>query len=577
MPARSTCRTATYNVSQAVVAAQDESHGPGEDDDRPQEVPVRRPVGDDEPTTRSRTIKPRQGALGLLHERRRDLGPEGQADRRHRGGPADGLLHDRRRRRRSRAPSIVGQFAASRAPTPSISASVIAKGSPLTACVNAGDRGPEGRRHAGRHHQGVARRQGERAGLHALAMPQPAGTWHAYRAGPRDSGRADRRDARAACRRARERPRRLRSSIVALVSTVVVFGVLALDHRQRAGLASVQQAFFNPEVFAASLPDIVRAFWVNVAALPDRRGADPGRSRLVIAVMRSLPGPGFFPFRGAGDRLLGRLPRRARASWSSTSSASGSRAWACPGVPTDPFFWARSSPSRSSTRPTSPRSTGRASSRSIPSQEAAARSLGLSAAPGAALSSSCRRRSGGSSRRCSTTSSGSRRTRRWCRSSGSSRSSGRRRSSSRRLQLHAVPRHRAPVPPRHDPAGPAHRLAGRARPAPPRRAPMSGRRGDRDDRRAVPCGSRASTSRSASWRSCAASTSTVAEHEVVCLIGASGSRQVHAAALHQPARADRRRADRRRGRRDHRRAASTSTGSGGASASCSRPSTCSRT
>ena len=50
-----------------------------------------------------------------------------------------------------------------------------------------------------------------------------------------------------------------------------------------------------------------------------------------------------------------------------------------------------------------------------------------------------------------------------------------------------------------------------------------------------------------------------AEHEVVCLIGASGLGQVDAAALHQPARADRRRADRPRGRGDHRARASTST------------------
>ena len=44
----------------------------------------------------------------------------------------------------------------------------------------------------------------------------------------------------------------------------------------------------------------------------------------------------------------------------------------------------------------------------------------------------------------------------------------------------------------------------------------------------------------------------VAEHEVVCLIGASGLGQVDAAPLRQPARADRRGADLRRRRGDHR-------------------------
>ena len=45
----------------------------------------------------------------------------------------------------------------------------------------------------------------------------------------------------------------------------------------------------------------------------------------------------------------------------------------------------------------------------------------------------------------------------------------------------------------------------------------------------------------------------VATHEVICLIGASGLGQVHAAALPQPARADRRRADQPVGAGDHRR------------------------
>ena len=56
-----------------------------------------------------------------------------------------------------------------------------------------------------------------------------------------------------------------------------------------------------------------------------------------------------------------------------------------------------------------------------------------------------------------------------------------------------------------------------------------------------------------------------------------GLRQVDAAALHQPPRGDRRRADRRRAARRSPRRRSTSTGSGAGSASCSRPSTCSRT
>ena len=50
---------------------------------------------------------------------------------------------------------------------------------------------------------------------------------------------------------------------------------------------------------------------------------------------------------------------------------------------------------------------------------------------------------------------------------------------------------------------------------------------------------------------------TVEEHEVICLIGASGSGQVHAAAVREPPGADRRRADRGRRASTSRRPAST--------------------
>ena len=69
----------------------------------------------------------------------------------------------------------------------------------------------------------------------------------------------------------------------------------------------------------------------------------------------------------------------------------------------------------------------------------------------------------------------------------------------------------------------------------------------------------------------------VAEHEVVCLIGASGLREVDAAPLREPARADRRGADRRPRAGDHRRRTSTSTRCGAGSGSSSRRSTSSRT
>ena len=79
------------------------------------------------------------------------------------------------------------------------------------------------------------------------------------------------------------------------------------------------------------------------------------------------------------------------------------------------------------------------------------------------------------------------------------------------LQLHAADRRGAALPVRHDPAGAAARPLG----ARPGGSARDERAGPRDPRRDQVLRRRA--------RSCAASTSQVAEHEAVALIGASGS------------------------------------------------------
>src|SRR5688500_944831 len=84
--------------------------------------------------------------------------------------------------------------------------------------------------------------------------------------------------------------------LVAVVSTIVVFGALGCVVVSAPGWSRVQEAFFNSEVFTASFPDIVRALRVNfenciVAEILILLCA------LCLAVMRSLPGPVFFPIR----------------------------------------------------------------------------------------------------------------------------------------------------------------------------------------------------------------------------------------------------------------------------------------
>jgi polar amino acid transport system permease protein len=97
-------------------------------------------------------------------------------------------------------------------------------------------------------------------------------------------------------RRRRDRRRAIRASVIAAVSTVAVFGFLIWIVVNAPGWPEVQESFLDPEVFADSLPDIVSAFVVNIQIFVAAEilvlifG-------LVLAIMRGLPGPVFFPVR----------------------------------------------------------------------------------------------------------------------------------------------------------------------------------------------------------------------------------------------------------------------------------------
>ena len=161
------------------------------------------------------------------------------------------------------------------------------------------------------------------------------------------------------------------------------------------------------------------------------------------------------------------------------------------------------------------------------------------------------------------------------RSSGRPRSARRRRSTSRRTWSPALVFLVA-----DHPAGALRRLARRASATGGGRASPRGARwptGGGRRRRRGRSGSRACASRSADLEVLTGIDLTVAEHEVVCLIGASGSGKstlLRCINLLEPIDAGRIVIERRG---DHRAAASTSIASGGGSASCSRRSTCSRT
>lgn len=87
-----------------------------------------------------------------------------------------------------------------------------------------------------------------------------------------------------------------RGVLLSVVSTLVVLGVLGYLIVRSAGWPRVQAAFFDPVVFAKSLPFILRAFLINIGIFLIAEVFVLALA-LLIAIMRSLPGPAFTPFR----------------------------------------------------------------------------------------------------------------------------------------------------------------------------------------------------------------------------------------------------------------------------------------
>jgi polar amino acid transport system permease protein len=165
-----------------------------------------------------------------------------------------------------------------------------------------------------------------------------------------------------------------RSLAIAAASTLVVFGALVLVVRSSPGWEDVREAFFYGPEFRESFPDILEQFGTNVQLflLAEVFILAWG---LVLAVLRSLPGPVFFPlrllsaaytdvFRGVPTILLIFL------------LGFGVPGLQIAGVPKSQFFWATVSLVLVYSAYVS--EVYRAGIDSVhPSQEAAARSLGL--------------------------------------------------------------------------------------------------------------------------------------------------------------------------------------------------------
>jgi polar amino acid transport system permease protein len=165
-----------------------------------------------------------------------------------------------------------------------------------------------------------------------------------------------------------------RSLAIAALSTVVFFGGLALVVVNSPGWPEVRESFFYWPEFRESFPDILEQFGTNVKLFLIAEVFILAWA-LVLAVLRSLPGPVFFPlrflsaaytdvFRGIPTILLIFL------------LGFGVPALQITGVPRSVFFWATVSLVLVYSAYVA--EVYRAGIESVhPSQEAAARSLGL--------------------------------------------------------------------------------------------------------------------------------------------------------------------------------------------------------
>ena len=165
-----------------------------------------------------------------------------------------------------------------------------------------------------------------------------------------------------------------RATAVAAVSTLVFFGLVISFVTGAPGWAEVQASFLNPEYFWGSLPDVVGHFWVNVQLFGIAEVLILALG-LVLAVLRSLPGPVFFPVRLVATIYVD-LFRAIPGVLVIYVLGFGIPGLGIAGIPVEPFLWAVVALTLLYSAYVS--EVYRAGIESIhPSQEAAARSLGL--------------------------------------------------------------------------------------------------------------------------------------------------------------------------------------------------------
>ncbi len=166
-----------------------------------------------------------------------------------------------------------------------------------------------------------------------------------------------------------------RSLTIAAVSTVAFFAAVGVLVVTSPGWPKVKRSFFDGDVFDAAWPDIAHAFLLNVRIFLVAEAAILVFA-LLIAVLRSLPGPVFFPVRMLA-LVYTDLFRGVPTILVIYILGFGAPALDIAGVPREPLFWGVVSLVLVYSAYVA--EVYRAGIESVhPSQAAAARSLGLS-------------------------------------------------------------------------------------------------------------------------------------------------------------------------------------------------------
>jgi polar amino acid transport system permease protein len=176
-------------------------------------------------------------------------------------------------------------------------------------------------------------------------------------------------------RQAYRRRQSTRSSVIAVVSTVLVVVFLVVSITATPGWPRVQQTFFDPDRAWSALPAVATGLWLNIRVMLVC-GVLIAVFGLALAILRTLRGPVFFPLRafaaGYTDLFRG-LPLLLVIFL----LGFGVPALRLKGLPSDPLIWGGAALVLTYTAYVA--EVFRAGIESVhPSQRAAARSLGLS-------------------------------------------------------------------------------------------------------------------------------------------------------------------------------------------------------